>query len=38
MLDEEKRALSVVRLEHADECLSAAENLLKSGNYSNFAA
>ena len=37
MLDEEKRALSVVRLEHADECLSAAENLLKSGNYKSAA-
>ena len=29
MLDEEKRALSDVRLDHADECLSAAQNLLK---------
>lgn len=30
---EEKKALSDVRLEHAEECLSAAKNLLMSDNY-----
>ena len=29
---EQLRALSQVRLEHADECVSAAKNLLESEN------
>ena len=37
MLDEAKRALSAARLDHADECLSAAQNLLKTGNYKSAA-
>lgn len=34
---EELKALSNVRLEHADECLDAAEQLLKSGNHKSSA-
>lgn len=34
---EEKRALSLARLAHAEECLAAAENLLISGNYKSAA-
>lgn len=34
---EEKKALSSVRLEHAEECLAAAKSLLDSGNYKSAA-
>lgn len=34
---EEKKALSSVRLEHAEECLAAAKSLLASGNYKSAA-
>ena len=34
---EEKKALSSVRLEHAEECLGAAKNLLDAGNYKSAA-
>ena len=34
---EERKALSNARLEHAEESLSAAENLLQSGNYKSAA-
>lgn len=34
---EERKALSKARLEHAEESLSAAENLLRSGNYKSAA-
>ncbi len=37
MLDEERKALSQVRLEHAEECLSAARSLVESGNYKSAA-
>lgn len=37
MQDDEKRALSSVRLEHADECLAAAKSLLESGAYKSAA-
>lgn len=37
MLFEDLRQLSAVRYEHASECLSAAKNLLKSGNYKSAA-
>ena len=37
MLDEEKRALSGVRIEHAEECLSAAKGAVESGNYKSAA-
>ena len=34
---EQLRALSDIRLEHADECISAAKNLLGSENYKSAA-
>ena len=34
---EQLRALSKVRLEHADECISAAKSLLESENYKSAA-
>ena len=34
---EQLRALSNIRLEHADECISAAKSLLKSENYKSAA-
>ena len=34
---EQLRALSSIRLEHADECISAAKSLLESGNYKSAA-
>ena len=34
---EEKKALSSVRLEHAEDCLAAAKSLLDSGNYKSAA-
>ena len=34
---EEKKALSAVRMEHANECLSAARSLLESENYKSAA-
>ncbi len=37
MLDEEKRALSGVRIEHAEECLTAAKGALESGSYKSSA-
>lgn len=37
MQDNEKKALSAVRLEHADECLEAAKSLLESKNYKSAA-
>lgn len=37
MQDNEKKALSAVRLEHAEECLEAAKSLLFSGNYKSAA-
>lgn len=37
MLDEEKRALSGVRVEHAEECLSAAKVAVESGSYKSAA-
>ncbi len=37
MRDEDKKALSKVRLEHAEECLSAAKNLAETGNYKSAA-
>lgn len=37
MLDEDRRALSKVRLEHAEECLSAAQSLLQAGLYKSAA-
>lgn len=37
MQDREKRALSDTRLEHAEECLSAAKSLLASENYKSAA-
>lgn len=37
MRGEDKKALSQVRLEHAEECLSAAKNLAESGNYKSAA-
>ena len=37
MLDEEKRALSGVRIEHAEECLSAAKGAVESGSYKSAA-
>ena len=33
----ERKALSQARLEHAVECLSAARNLLETGNYKSAA-
>ena len=37
MRDEDKKALSQVRLAHAEECLSAAKNLRENGNYKSAA-
>jgi uncharacterized protein (UPF0332 family) len=37
MLDEEKRVLSGVRVEHAEECLSAAKVAVESGSYKSAA-
>lgn len=37
MLAEEKRALAQVRIEHAKECLSAAQSLVASENYKSAA-
>ena len=37
MLYEEKKALSSVRIEHAEECMEAAKSLLSSGNYKSAA-
>ena len=37
MQDNDKKALSAVRLEHAEECLEAAKSLLLSGNYKSAA-
>ena len=37
MLDEEKRALSGVRIEHAEECLSTAKGAVESGSYKSAA-
>ena len=37
MLERERKALSQVRMEHAVECLSAARNLLETGNYKSAA-
>ncbi|MGX8698763.1 MAG: HEPN domain-containing protein [bacterium] len=37
MLDEEKRTLSAVRIEHAEECLSAAKSAVASGSYRSAA-
>ena len=34
---DEKKALSTARLEHSEECLGAAKNLLNSGNYKSAA-
>ena len=34
---EDKKALSQARMEHAAECLSAAESLLASGSYKSAA-
>ena len=34
---EQLRALSKIRIEHADECISAAKSLLESGNYKSAA-
>jgi len=35
--DEERKALSQVRLEHAEECLSAAKSLVASASYKSAA-
>ena len=37
MLYEELKELSAVRLEHAEECLKAAEDLIDTGNYRSSA-
>lgn len=37
MQDNDKKALSAVRFEHAEECLEAAKNLLQSQNYKSSA-
>ena len=37
MQEHERKALSQARLEHAVECLSAARNLLETGNYKSAA-
>ena len=37
MLDDERKALSQVRLVHASECLSSAKTLLGSGDYKGAA-
>lgn len=37
MQDSDKKALSAVRFEHAEECLEAAKNLLQSQNYKSSA-
>ena len=37
MQERERKALSQARLEHAVECLSAARNLLETGNYKSAA-
>lgn len=34
---EERKALSAVRFEHAEECLSAAKSLVEAGNYKSAA-
>ncbi len=37
MPDKNKRALAEVRMEHAEECLEAAENLIGCFNYKSAA-
>lgn len=37
MRNEDKKALSQVRLAHAEECLSAAKSLRETGNYKSAA-
>ena len=37
MQDEDKRTLSAVRIEHAEECLSAAKVAVESGSYKSAA-
>ena len=37
MEHEQLKSLALVRLEHANECLSAAKSLLESGNYKSAA-